>query len=406
MTDQLTTGSRAGRPSGPAARLVPARCLLAAGLLSGTAAVSTAAVTLTGPTQTAAGPPNMMLAVLLPAGAVAAVAILTGLLGALTALVGVTRPRRLFVARVVAAVGVVEAFVFGIALQGMQALALVGYLVAFALPIGLGVIIVGTIRRYRRLRWPVLVGVAIAVVGGVTAGMINGDVLARLMVDLAGGFRRAGAGLLITAVYMAAAVTWAATAAAIIGSSARGRRLTAAVTRHRRPLTILAALGPLPYAVVRMTWLTPWPLLAPSADDLTAGTRLWGLLLGGGAVLGVVLTIGLIRPWSERFPRWMPGLAGRPVPIAAAALPGGLVAAVVTAAAVPMLMLLTISPTAEGPGEMSLLDRLLAVAVFPCWFWGPLLGLAVWGYVGHRLAEQRAHDHVPPVPAADRPALR
>lgn len=28
--------------------------------------------------------------------------------------------------------------------------------------------------------------------------------------------------------------------------------------------SVLAALGPLPYALVRLTWLTPWPLLGPT----------------------------------------------------------------------------------------------------------------------------------------------
>src|SRR6185437_3163555 len=101
-------------------------------------------------------------------------------------------------------------------------------------------------------------------------------------------------------------------------------------------------------------------------------------------LLGAVLTIGLIRPWGERFPRWVPVVAGRPVPIAVAAVPGGLVAAVVTSAALPMIMLLSVEPTEAGPGGITATERLLALLLFPCWIWGPLLGLAVWGYVGHR----------------------
>ena len=59
-------------------------------------------------------------------------------------------------------------------------------------------------------------------------------------------------------------------------------------------------------------------------------------------------------------------------------------AAVVTSAALPMIMLLSVDPTEPGPGGMSGTERLLALLLFPCWIWGPLLGLAVWGYVGHR----------------------
>jgi hypothetical protein len=95
------------------------------------------------------------------------------------------------------------------------------------------------------------------------------------------------------------------------------------VVRHRRRLTIVAALGPVPYALARATWLTPWPQFGGPVEDMPPEVRLWGLLLGGAAALGAVLTIGLIRPWGEVFPRWMPGLAGRPVPIRAAAVSGG-----------------------------------------------------------------------------------
>jgi hypothetical protein len=355
---------------------------VAAGLLSGLAAVLTAVLVLTG-ADTALSRP------LLPAGAVAVAAILTGAVGALAAATGFAEVRRPFVTGVLAVVGVVQAISFGLVLQSVQTLAFAGYLVAFALPAGLAVIGVGVVRRYPRLRWPLLGVALLAVIVGVSTGILRGDLLIRLLSELAHGVARVGLGLLVTAVFVAVAVAWVAVVASIVGATAGGRALTATVTRHRRTLTVLAALGPLPYGLVRMTWLTPWPLFAPASTDLVPEMRLWGLLLGGAALLGAALTIGLIRPWGERFPRWMPGVAGRPVPIAAAAVPGSLVAVIVTSAAVPMLMLLTISPAASGPGGLGLLDRLLAIVIFPCWIWGPLLGLAVWGYVGHRLGYDR-----------------
>ena len=123
---------------------------------------------------------------------------------------------------------------------------------------------------------------------------------------------------------------------------------------------------------------TPWPLLAPEGLELS--TRLWGLALSSGSWLAVVLTLGLILPWGERFPRWMPVVAGREVPIAAAAVPGGAVAALFTFAAVPMLV---------GAEAMTVADRLLFAVTFPCWLWGPALALAVWGYIGHRRDQER-----------------
>src|SRR5699024_10032721 len=85
---------------------------------------------------------------------------------------------------------------------------------------------------------------------------------------------------------------------------------------------------------------------------------------------------------GEVFPRWMPVVAGRPVPIAAAAVPGGAIAALLSFAAVPLL----VDAAAKGEGLALVLTFAL---VFPSWLWGPSLALAVWGYAGHRRAQQR-----------------
>ena len=282
------------------------------------------------------------------------------------------------------ATGAIEVLVFGLLLQTTQALALAGYLLAFALPLGLGVVVVGVVRRYRVARWPVLALLLVAVAGGVLAGLLRLESLGTLLTGLATGVGRAWPGLLLAVANLAAALAWAVVTVRLLSTSPTGGRLTATVVRHRVPITVLAALGPVPYGLVRMTWLTPWPLFVPASAALPPSIRLWGLLLGGAALLGAVLTIGLIRPWGERFPRWVPVVAGRRVPVAAAAVPGGLVAAVVTSAALPMIMQLSVAPTEPGPGGMSGTERVLALLLFPCWIWGPMLALAVWGYVGHR----------------------
>lgn len=147
---------------------------------------------------------------------------------------------------------------------------------------------------------------------------------------------------------------------------------------------MLAAAGPLPYGLIRASWLTPWPLLVPGGEAMAPELRLRGLLLGGAGLLGGVLTLGLIRPWGVVFPRWMPHLAGRPVPVRAAVVPGGLVAGLLCAAAAPMLRA-TLTP-ADGSvfDDLEGLERLLATAMFPFWLWGPALALAVWGYARSR----------------------
>jgi hypothetical protein len=367
MSEPLVTTHHAVPRPPSVPRLVPAGHLITAVALSTTAAALVATL----PTTASS---------LMSSTAATALAVCAAALGAVVA--AATRGR--VGATALAATGAIEAVVFGLLLQTTQALALAGYLLAFALPVGLGVVVVGVVRRYRVLRWPVLALALVAVAAGLAAGLLRSDALGTLLHGLATGVGRAWPGLLLAVVDLAAALAWALITGHLLSTSATGRRLTAVVVRHRTVITVLAALGPVPYGLVRMSWLTPWPLFVPATETLPPSTRLWGLLLGGAALLGAVLTIGLIRPWGERFPRWVPVVAGRPVPIAVAAVPGGLVAAVVTSAALPMIMLLSVAPTDAGPGGMTGTERLLALLLFPCWIWGPLLGLAVWGYVGHR----------------------
>jgi hypothetical protein len=368
MSEPLVTTHDSATHPQAVPRRVPPLHLITAVVLSTAAAVLVATLPATASS-------------LVSSTAAGALALVAAGLGAVMAIA--TRGRRLGAAAL-AATGAIEAVVFGLLLQTTQALALAGYLLAFALPFVLGVVVVGMVRRHRVIRWPVLALAIVAVAGGVAAGLLRSDALGTLLDGLATGVGRAWPGLLLAMTGLAAALAWALVTVSLLGASTTGRRLTATVVRHRTVITVLAALGPVPYGLVRMTWLTPWPLFVPATEALPPSTRLWGLLLGGAALLGGVLTIGLIRPWGERFPRWVPGAAGRPVPIAVAAVPGGLVAAVVTSAALPMIMLLSVEPTEAGPGGMTATERLLALLLFPCWIWGPLLGLAVWGYVGHR----------------------
>ncbi|WP_129788514.1 hypothetical protein [Promicromonospora panici] len=263
-----------------------------------------------------------------------------------------------------------QLLVFGLVLQSGGTLSTAGYLVAAAMPVVVVVLLVQVVRRYRVLRWAVGVpGLAALAIGGFLAR----DAIAEIGVNLGTGFATYGTGLLTSLLFIAVGSLWATVGIQALSETPALDRATAWVLRHRRAITIVAATGPLPYALVRLTWLTPWPHLG---DGLDLSTRIWGLALSSGAWLGVFLTIGLIRPWGEVFPRWMPGLAGRRVPIAAAAVPGGMIAVTLIFTAVPMLIMFS---------EEGLVAGLLGALTFPCWYWGPALALAVWGYVAHRI---------------------
>lgn len=307
---------------------------------------------------------------------------LAGTLGALLAVPG-AGPRRRRTGLLV--LGLVELAGFGVALQSVTTIALAGYLLAMALPVGVVVLLALVVRRYRRLRWPVLAGgLAIASAIAISWTPVTGA-LTRLGRELAGGFAAAAPKLGVTVLSAVVVGVWVLITVRLARGSRGARTAGRWVLRHRTALTLVAAASPLPYALIRATWLTPWPLLSPD-ETMPAELRLWGLLLGGSALVGVVLTLGLILPWGETFPRWFPRLAGRPVPPRAAVVPGGLVAGVVCAAAVPMLRLALLPGSGELSDGLSVAQRLELALVFPFWLWGPALALAVWGYAQHRAA--------------------
>lgn len=102
-----------------------------------------------------------------------------------------------------------------------------------------------------------------------------------------------------------------------------------------RRATYVAAAIPVLYALTRFAWALGVPLGLPSStvNDLHDTGAVWaGVGLATFAVAGAVLTLGLVQRWGEVFPRWMPVLAGRRVPIRLANVPATLVAILVMSA--------------------------------------------------------------------------
>lgn len=266
----------------------------------------------------------------------------------------------------------------GLALASMGTLSHTGYLVALAVPVLAVLAALALVRRGGAARWAVGVPALAALAGGAVLGReLLAALLSHLLPALAGQMPAIG----LTALSVGTGAIWAGIGLLALRDTPAGRRLAARVLRHRRAWTILAACGPLPYALARATWLTPWPVFGGEMAAADPTVRLWGLALSSGCWLGALLTIGLIRPWGETFPRWFPGVGGRPVPVALAAVPGLTVAALLCFAAVPVVL----AGFGLGPG-LGIAFALL----FPCWIWGPSLALAVAGYVAHRRAQARA----------------
>ncbi|MFD6176876.1 MULTISPECIES: hypothetical protein [unclassified Isoptericola] len=330
---------------------------------------------------------RMLGAELVPAASLVLVLLASALLGVVVAAAALAGPTARAAGRLVAPVGVLEVVVFGLLAQGSGTLPAAGYLVSFAVPLLALWAGVQVFRTRPAWRLPLALAAALAVVGVV----VGRDAFATWWGELSSGLGREPWSVPSVLLPLATAAAWAGLVAVRAWQRGSLRTATAWVTRHRTLFTVVAALGPLPYALARLTWLTPWPQFAGPAEDLTLPVRIQGLSLSSGAWLGIVLTLGLILPWGERLPRWFGRRAGRPVPPAAAIVPGGIVAVMLCGAAVPMIVMM------GWAGAL----------YFPAWFWGPALALAVWGYAGHRYGVLDPDVGVSPAaPARPAPASR
>lgn len=145
--------------------------------------------------------------------------------------------------------------------------------------------------------------------------------------------------------------------------TACGRTGAAAVwdaARWGRVAVWVAAGVPVLYAATRFAWALGIPLGFSTAELRDMNAEMPGIWWGGAALAcmglaGSVLTFGLIRPWGERFPRWIPALRGRRVPVSLAVVPAVAVAMAVTSAGLMFARVLYLDPDPDklammGPG--------------------------------------------------------
>ncbi len=200
---------------------------------------------------------------------------------------------------------------------------------------------------------------------------------------------------------IASGLLWAATAVAygrrsrgVCGYCGRtgassGWTAPDAAARWGRWAVYVAVVIPILYAMTRWAWALGIPL-GISEEFLREGQEigLWwaGASLATIAVGGAILTLGLVQRWGEVFPRWIPFLAGRRVPIWLAVVPASLVSVLVTAAG---LMFVRLTLTGKlgailGEGVLSA-ENWAALAPELLWpLWGVALGAATLAYYYRR----------------------
>ncbi|MFC4335991.1 hypothetical protein [Salininema proteolyticum] len=149
---------------------------------------------------------------------------------------------------------------------------------------------------------------------------------------------------------------------------------------------LAAALAPLGYAVSRICWALGIPLGTTkehlellNSNNPGNGTVYLELTLASLALCGGLLCFGLARPWSETWPRWVIGLAGKPVPHwlpIGSAVACGVGLTGYGAALSPALLTAVSGETVYYAGTDSALTWVSYLPVVSLTVWGPLVLLA------------------------------
>ncbi|GAB7181404.1 hypothetical protein ATKI12_1235 [Kitasatospora sp. Ki12] len=186
------------------------------------------------------------------------------------------------------------------------------------------------------------------------------------------------------------------------------RRARAHRTTNHRPT---AAVPPAPR----------WARLAAKAAALsTVPSGVWRIAFGFGAPLGFTgataaafaehqpgwgtvycvalsalaealsfLTLGLVRPWGQVVPRWIPLLGGRRVPPLAAIVPALLGSAVLTVLGMEGLFGRWADNLATPDAPHGFAALVMTAAYLPLVAWGPLLGAVTVDYARRTLRWRR-----------------
>lgn len=115
-------------------------------------------------------------------------------------------------------------------------------------------------------------------------------------------------------------------------------------------------------------------------DNATSiADRGWLIVLSSTTECLALLTIGLVRPWGEVLPDWVPMLGGRRIPSLAASVPAAVGAVLLTLlwAMNPVLFTDLFHDPLEPQGGWR---TLMASCYLPLMLWGPLLGAVTWDY--------------------------
>ncbi|MFJ2935149.1 hypothetical protein ACIO8G_20555 [Streptomyces sp. NPDC087219] len=157
----------------------------------------------------------------------------------------------------------------------------------------------------------------------------------------------------------------------------------AALAAHAVPLAVL------PSGLWRLALVAGLPVMEDAGwNAMGVGESLYVVSLSVVSELLAFLTLGLVRPWGEVFPRWMPFLGGRRVNPAAAT--GAALAGVAGLCAIAAWGVYA-AYAGLGPGTPSTpaQDAVLVVCYAPLLAWPVLLAAVAVAYRRRRRGEER-----------------
>jgi hypothetical protein len=246
---------------------------------------------------------------------------------ALSALAGLTRSGASPVMAVLAAIGVAVATAMAVPVRHAAARrTLLGIAWSAATLLALGI---------PDPRWLVVLAYApIVVVGGFAGWAPEPSLLDVVTWPMINQLICIGGGIAWGAAALAYARSTAAQCVVCGRAADRPDRPSWAAGREPWIAVAIAVAVPLLYGVTRWAWAIGIPL-GVDAGQLRQvhadGFPIAPAGLGTMAFVAAGLTLGLVQPWGETFPRWLPRVGGRRVPPPMAVVPATLVAILVIA---------------------------------------------------------------------------
>jgi hypothetical protein len=170
--------------------------------------------------------------------------------------------------------------------------------------------------------------------------------------------------------------------------------------RWGRIAVYVAMVAPLFYGITRYAWALGIPLGMTEEyhrQGQVRGEWISGLFLATFSLLGAALMLGLVQRWGEEFPRWIPWLGGRSVPVMLAVIPASIASVLFMVGGIATWSGIDQMAAGAAANKLSILIVVGPLLLFP--IWAVALAIATLGYYFRRRSACRICGRGRPVEA-------